>query len=123
MAYKTNRLNFGKEEKVLPELDLISIQRDSWINFVNEGIAQELEDISPIDDFTGKNWRVVLGSPVMGVPKISPITCQDKGLTYSAPLKITATLINKRSGKEITQEVFLGDLPQMTARGTFIING
>jgi DNA-directed RNA polymerase subunit beta len=63
--------------------------------------------------FLGRRWK----------KKISSRVCQEKGLTYSAPLKITATLINKKTGKEITQEVFLGDLPQMTVRGTFIING
>ena len=123
MTSKIIRRNFGKEEKNLPELDLTLVQRESWEWFLKEGILQELIDISPIDDFTGKNWRVVLGEPSLGEPKISSRICQEKGLTYSAPLKITATLINKKTGKEITQEVFLGDLPQMTARGTFIING
>jgi len=123
MTSKIIRRNFGKEEKNLPELDLTLVQRESWEWFLKEGILQELIDISPIDDFTGKNWRVVLGEPSLGEPKISSRVCQEKGLTYSAPLKITATLINKKTGNEITQEVFLGDLPQMTARGTFIING
>src|SRR3989344_1235240 len=123
MTPKNNRRNFGKEERKLPELDLTLVQRDSWENFLKEGVAQELTDISPIDDFTGKNWRVVLGNPALGVPKLSSRICQDKGITYSAPLKITATLINKRTGKEVTQDVFLGDLPQMTSRGTFVING
>ncbi|KKQ76543.1 MAG: DNA-directed RNA polymerase subunit beta, partial [Microgenomates group bacterium GW2011_GWF1_38_5] len=76
-----------------------------------------------IDDFTGKNWRIVLGNPSLGPSKFSPRICQEKGISYSAPLKITATLINKRTGKEVTQDVFLGDLPQMTARGTFVVNG
>ena len=123
MTSKIIRRNFGKEEKNLPELDLTLVQRESWEWFLKEGILQELIDISPIDDFTGKNWRVVLGEPSLGEPKISSRVCQEKGLTYSTPLKITATLINKKTGNEITQEVFLGDLPQMTARGTFIING
>ncbi len=123
MALNNSRRNFGREEKNLPELDLTLVQRESWGWFLNEGIAQELTDISPIDDFTGKNWRIILSQPVLGEPKIQPRVCQDKGLTFSAPLKITATLVNKRTGKEVTQDVFLGDLPQMTVRGTFIING
>ncbi len=123
MTSKNTRRNFGKEEKNVPELDLTLVQKESWDVFLKEGIAQELSDISPIDDFTGKNWRVILGNPSLGVPKLSSRTCQDKGLTYSAPLKITAVLVNKRTGKEVTQDVFLGDLPQMTARGTFVING
>ena len=123
MTPKSNRRNFGKEEKDLPEINLTAVQRESWEWFLTKGIAQELIDISPIEDFTGKNWKIVLGNPSLGVPKMSSRICQEKGLTYSAPLKITATLVNKRSGKEVVQEVFLGDLPQITSRGTFVING
>lgn len=90
---------------------------------MTEGIAKELIEISPIDDFTGKNWQLVLGEHVLGAPNISPRVAQAKGLTFSFPLKIKATLVNKKTGKEVTQEVFLGDIPQMTVRGTFIING
>jgi DNA-directed RNA polymerase subunit beta len=123
MVKKTIRRNFGIKEDNLPELDLTLVQKESWDWFLKEGIAQELNDLSPIDDFTGKNWRIILGNPELGVPKISSIVCQEKGLTYSYPLKISATLINKKTGKEVTQDVFLGDLPKMTSRGTFVING
>jgi DNA-directed RNA polymerase subunit beta len=114
---------FGKEEKNLPKLDLSLVQRESWGWFLGEGISQELVEVSPIDDFTGKNWQLVLGEHALGAPSIVPRVAQQKGLTYSSPLKINATLINKKTGKEVTQEVFLGDLPQMTQRGTFVING
>jgi len=120
---KNPRINFGSKEENLPEFNLTLVQIESWKWFLEEGIAQELSEISPIDDFTGKNWRVNLSNPVLGEPKVSSRVCQEKGLTYSVPLKITATLVNKRTGKETQQEVFLGDLPQMTLRGTFIING
>jgi DNA-directed RNA polymerase subunit beta len=124
MAAKTNtRLNFGKEEKNLPKLDLSLVQRESWQWFLTEGIALELIEISPIDDFTGKNWQLMLGTHTLGEPTLSPRIAQEKGLTFASPLKIQATLINKRTGKEVTQEVFLGDLPQMTSRGTFVVNG
>ncbi|OGM11617.1 DNA-directed RNA polymerase subunit beta [Candidatus Woesebacteria bacterium RBG_16_34_12] len=123
MVQINKRRNFGKEERDLPELNLSNVQRESWDWFLSEGIFQELKEISPIDDFTGKNWQIILEKPELGVSKLSPRQTQLKGLTYSSPIKITATLINKRSGKEVTQEVFLGDIPQMTARGTFIING
>lgn len=119
---KTRR-NFGKEEKGLPKLDLSLVQKESWEWFLTEGTAKELVEISPIDDFTGKNWQLILGEHSLGAPSISPRLAQAKGLTFSSPLKIKATLINKKTGKEISQEVFLGDLPQMTLRGTFIING
>jgi len=123
MTSKTNRKNFGKEEKNLPEINLSEVQKESWQWFLSQGIAEELTAISPIDDFTGKNWQLRLGEHSLGLPTISPRTAQVKGITYSQPVKIRATLINKRTGKEVTQDVFLGDIPQMTARGTFIVNG
>jgi DNA-directed RNA polymerase subunit beta len=124
MALKIQtRHNFGKEEKNLPKLDLTFVQRESWQWFLTEGIASELTAISPIDDFTGKNWQLLLGEHVLGEPTISPRIAQAKGVTYSSPLKIQATLINKRNGREIKQEVFMGDLPQMTSHGTFVVNG
>ena len=123
MIKNNQRRNFGKDEKNLPELDLTLIQRESWQEFLTNGIAEELQAITPIDDFTGKNWQLSLFDHSLGRPTITGIFAQQKGLTYSIPLKIMATLVNKRTGKEISQEVFLGDLPQMTSRGTFIING
>lgn len=123
MNYKNTRRYFGKEEKDLPELNLSLVQKESWEDFLAKGIAQELAEISPIDDFTGKNWRIELEKPSLGLAKMLPRQAQEKGLTYSSPLKIFASLTNKKSGKKVTQEVFLGDLPQMTSRGTFIVNG
>ncbi|HKB88633.1 MAG TPA: DNA-directed RNA polymerase subunit beta [Patescibacteria group bacterium] len=123
MTSKTNRKNFGKEEKNIPHIDLSEVQRESWQVFLSQGIAEELVAISPIDDFTGKNWQLRLGEHSLGSPTISPRMAQVKGITYSSPVKIRATLINKRTGKEVTQDVFLGDIPQMTTRGTFVVNG
>lgn len=123
MTSKSTRRNFGKEENNLPELNLSLVQRESWEWFLNEGITQELSEISPIDDFTGKNWQISMGAPSLGEPKLTSRQCQDKGLTYSYPLKISATLINKKTNEKKTQDVFLGDLPQMTPRGTFVVNG
>ncbi len=120
---KPNRRNLGRKENNLPQLDLISVQKESWKWFLEEGIKEEIEEVSPIDDFTGKNWRLILGEPRLGEPKITPRQAQEKDLTYSSPLTITATLINKKTEKEITQEVFMGEIPQMTSRGTFIVNG
>ncbi len=123
MAAKLTRQSFGKKEENLPKLDLSLVQRESWQWFLNEGVAQELEQISPIDDFTGKNWSLSLGKPSLGEPTMTSKMAIQKGITFSSPLKIFATLTNKRTGKEVTQEVFLGELPQMTPQGTFIVNG
>ncbi len=118
-----NRRNFGKTEKNLPELDLSLIQRESWKWFLTQGIAEEVRQVVPIDDFTGKNWQLIFGGHTLGEPKLTPKMATDKGLTYSVPFKIKATLINKRNAEAVEQEVFLGNLPQMTSAGTFIING
>ncbi len=120
---RTNRKNFGKIEDKIQDLDLSFVQKDSWARFLKEGVAEELAERSPIDDFTGKNWRLELSNPVLGEPSITVRHAQSKGLTYSSPIKVDATLINKKTGKEYKQEVFLGELPQMTKRGTFVING
>ncbi len=117
------RRNFGKIEKNLPTMDLSQVQRESWKWFLEEGIAQELKEISPIDDFTGKNWQLVLSEPALEEPSITPKFAREKGLTFSSPFKIIATLINKKTGEEVSQEVYLGDIPQMTKSGTFIISG
>ncbi len=102
---------------------MAQVQLESWQQFLTEGIKEELVHISPIDDFTGKNWQLILGDHSLSSPTVSPRVAQKKGITYASPLKIRATLINKRTGKEVTQDVFLGDIPQMTSRGTFIVNG
>lgn len=119
----TKRRNFGKTEKGLPELDLTLVQRESWEWFLGEGIAQELSEISPIEDFTGKNWQLKLGSHTLEEPTITPAHARQKALTFSSPFKITATLVNKKTGKEVSQEVYLGEIPQMTSSGTFIVSG
>lgn len=87
------------------------------------GIKEVLEEISPVEDFTGKNWTLNLGSFYFGKAKYSAETAKEKGVTFDAPLKIEAILINKQSGQRYKQDVFLGDIPQMTEKGTFIING
>ncbi len=121
MAQK--RRYFGKQEKDLPKLDLSYVQKESWKWFVSNGIANELTEISPINDFAGKNWELSLSNPVIGAPIITPQEAQEKGLSFASPFKVDAKLVNKRTGKEITQEVFFGNIPQMTTAGTFIING
>ena len=120
---KQTRRNFGKVEKNLPEINLSQVQKESWQWFLGEGIKEELIAVSPIEDFTGKNWQLSLGDHSLSAPVVTPRMAQKKGITFASPVKIRATLVNKRTGKEVTQDVFLGDVPQMTSSGTFIING
>jgi len=117
------RQYWGKIEKSLPELDLLSIQKESYKWFIEEGIREVIDEISPIEDFTGKNWELILGDYKLGEPKLTEEIALTKGLTYFTPLTVEATLVNKKTGKNVKQNVFLGEVPKMTDRGTFIVNG
>jgi len=120
---KLKREYWGKQFNVLPPLDLLNIQKDSYEWFIQKGIREILEEISPIEDFTGKNWELHLGKYRLDKPKLDEDTAMRKGLTYFSPLIVEAILVNKKTGKRVRQEVFLGEVPKMTDRGTFIING
>ncbi len=117
------RQNWGRNYTVLPKLDLLAIQRTSYKWFLENAIGETLKEISPVDDFTEKNWSLSLDSYRLGKPSVTPQEAIAKGITFDAPLYVEATLLNKKTGKAQRQEIFLGDIPQMTERGTFIVNG
>jgi len=119
----SHRLYWGKEYTDLPELDLTLVQRESYQWFLEEGVKTLLAEISPVHDFTGKNWELSFSDYFFGKPRLTPLTAIEKGLTYDMQLKVVASLTNKQTGHHVTQEVFLGDIPAMTQNGTFIING
>lgn len=117
------RKYWGKRIKNLPQLDLLAVQKDSYNWFLQEGILKVLKEISPIEDFTGKNWQLHFVSHHFEEPKYTPDEAKIKGVSFEAPLKATVELRNKKTGERATQEVFLGDIPQMTHNATFVING
>ncbi len=119
----SHRLYWGKEYTDLPQLDLTLVQRESYQWFLEEGVKTLLSEISPVSDFTGKNWELAFSDYFFGKPRLTPLTAIEKGLTYDMQLKVIATLTNKQTGHHVSQEVFLGDIPAMTQNGTFIING
>lgn len=119
----SSRQYWGKTGIKLPELNLTAVQLESYQWFLNQGIKEALQAISPIEDFTGKNWQLEFGDHNLGQPKHSPSFAKEKGLSYEIPLKAQVKLTNKQTGEITSQEVFLGDIPQMTDIGTFIING
>ncbi|MCL4360648.1 DNA-directed RNA polymerase subunit beta [Patescibacteria group bacterium] len=119
----TQRQYWGKHFPSLPTLDLTLVQRESYQWFLEDGIRELLSEVSPIVDFTGKNWELTFGDYYFGKPRLTPAQARVKGLTFDMPLKVTATLTNKQTGTHVTQEVFLGDIPAMTESGTFIVNG
>jgi DNA-directed RNA polymerase subunit beta len=111
------------EHTNLPQLDLTLVQRESYQWFLETGIKDLLSEVSPISDFTGKNWELSFGDYFFGRPRLTSPVALEKGLTFDMPLKVMATLVNKQTGHRVMQEVFLGDIPAQTANGTFIING
>ncbi|MDP3940760.1 MAG: DNA-directed RNA polymerase subunit beta [bacterium] len=117
------RHNWGGSYTNLPQLDLLAVQKQSYTWFQEKAIGEILQEISPIDDFTGKNWTLSLHEYRIGKATLDPATALIKGLTYDAPLNVKVSLLNKKTDKAYNTEVFLGDIPQMTVRGTFIVNG
>jgi len=107
----------------LPPLDLIQVQRGSFGDFLEKGIRETLDEISPVEDFTEKNFTLTFGNHSFGKAKYTPQEAIDKGVTYDLPLKVESTVLNKQTGAKNTQEVFLCDLPMMLDKGSFIING
>jgi len=104
---------------------LIQIQLDSFEWFKKEGLRELFEEISPIEDFTGKNLSLefIVPPEPFGKPKYSEDECRDRDATFAAPLNVKARLINKETGEIIEKDIFMGDFPLMTQEGTFIING
>jgi DNA-directed RNA polymerase subunit beta len=127
------RYSFSRLDKVLDVPNLIDIQIASYEWFLNEGLRETIEDISPIEDFTGtlavEFGRYTLGGwePGMPLDEIQPNNmikeCREKDLVYAAPLTMEVSFINRETGEIREQKVFMGDLPLMTKAGTFIING
>src|SRR3989344_8949419 len=117
------RENWGRTYATLPTLSLLTVQKESYKWFQDVAIGEILREISPIEDFTEKNWNLSLGEYRFGKHSVSTQQALNKGVSFDVPLYVKASLTNKKTGKTITQEVFLGDIPQMTEQGTFIING
>jgi len=119
---KIKRYDFGKIKKVMEMPHLLDIQNKSFEWFKEEGISEALKDISPIEDFTG-NMYLEFISCHFGEANATVDVCKMQDMTYSAPLKAMAKFVNKETGEIKEQEVFMGDFPMVTEKGTFIING
>jgi DNA-directed RNA polymerase beta' subunit len=117
------RFFWGQKYDNLPKLDLIALQKESYGWFLNEGIKQGLLEISPIEDYTGKRFSLEFEDHSFDPPRCLSREALKKRITYDSPLKVNSRLTNKKTGEVVKQEVFLGNIPQMTETGTFIISG
>ncbi|MBN2057519.1 MAG: DNA-directed RNA polymerase subunit beta [Candidatus Saganbacteria bacterium] len=123
MIKRVKLLDEPKQRKRCEAPDLLELQKDSFRWFLEEGLPEDLIAISPIKGYEGKLELSFSGKFVLGKPKYSPQDCLIRETTYAVPLKVEARLVNKQSKEIKSQQVFIGDLPMMTERGTFIING
>ena len=119
--YRTRR-SFAKIPDVMDVPNLIAFQTESFKKFMDEGLTNAFNDISPIESNT-KDMCVEFGKHEFGEPKYSVDECKERDVSYQAPLFAEIRFINRETGEIKEQDVFMGDFPLMTPRGTFIING
>ena len=122
-AGKNVRMSFSRRNEVLEMPNLIEIQKSSYQWFLDEGLQEVFDDISPITDFNGNLVLEFTSFVLESTPKYSIEECKERDATYAAPLKVRVRLHNKESEDISEHEIFMGDLPIMTKTGTFVING
>ncbi len=119
----TKRVFFTSDDTALSLPNLIQHQRDSWKEFVETGLGEIFAELNPIDDYTGQKLALRFGKYAFQEPKVSEVFAKENNVTFDAPLHAIVELTNKVTGEVKEQEIYLGDYPWMTDRGTFIING
>ncbi len=117
------RVFFTKDDTALPLPNLIGHQKESWQEFVETGLGEIFAELNPIDDYTGQKLALRFGKYEFKAPKNSEKFAKENNITFDAPLHATVELTNKVTGEVKEQDIYLGDYPWMTDRGTFIING
>ena len=121
---KVMRMSYSRQKEVLGMPNLIEVQRDSYEWFLSTGLKEVLEDISPIEDYAQNlSLEFVDFKLCEDEKKYTIEECKERDATYSAPLKVKVRLHNKETGEFTEHDIFMGDLPLMTATGTFVING
>ena len=119
----SERVYFTSGDNALPLPNLIAHQKDSWRWFVEEGLSEIFSEVNPIDDYTSQKLSLKFGKYYFGEPKNTDQFAKENNLTFEAPLHATVELTNKTTGVVEEQEIYLGEYPWMTDRGTFVING
>ena len=120
---KRSRMSFSNIEEVLDMPDLIEIQKNSYKHFLEVGLREVLNDISPITDYSENLILEFVDYYLDDNPKYEVEECKERDVNFAVALKVVVRLINKETGEMKEQEVFMGDFPLMTEKGTFIING
>ena len=121
---KSTRMTFARQKEVLEMPNLIEVQKDSYKWFLDEGLKEVFDDISPIEDYGGQmSLDFVDFTLCEDDVKYSIEECKERDATYAAPMKVKVRLYNKENDEINEHEIFMGDLPLMTATGTFVING
>ncbi len=120
---KTQRVHFTNTDDALQLPSLVDHQNRSFQWFVEEGLGELLAEISPIDDYTGGKLSLRFKDYHFGDPKLTEAEARENNVSYEAPLMANVELTNKVTGEVKEQEIYLGDYPWMTSRGTFVING
>ena len=121
---KSMRMTYQRQKEVLEMPNLIEVQKDSYQWFLDEGLKEVFEDISPIADYSGKlSLEFVDFTLCEDEVKYSIEECKERDATFAAPLKVRVKLYNRENDEISEHEIFMGDLPLMTATGTFVING
>ncbi len=118
-----SRRKFFKKQMVVSLPNLIEGQIDAYEWFLKKGLRELFDEINPINDFTGKDLELSLTDYYLDEPKTSELVAKSKNISYEAPLRAKARLVIKKTGEIKEQEIYLGDFPVMTERGTFVING
>ncbi len=119
----TERRSFAQVHEVCEMPYLVEVQKNSYNEFLKNGIGEVFKDFSPIRDFSNKMELWFLDHHLEMTPKYTEKECKDRDATYAVPLKVKVRLVNKETGLITEQEVFMGDMPLMTPNGSFIING
>ena len=121
---KSMRMSYQRQKEVLEMPNLIEVQKDSYQWFLDEGLKEVFDDISPIADYGGKlSLEFIDFTLCVNDAKYTIEQCKERDVTYAAPLKVRVRLINKENDEINEHEIFMGDLPLMTETGTFVING
>ena len=120
---KTLRKSYQKHDDILNMPNMLCIQKESYENFLNEGLQEVFRDVGTITDYTGNLELSFLDFTMNDPPKYTVDECRERDATYAKPIKVRVRLLNKETGEIKEQEIFMGDFPLMTQGGTFIING